>query len=1256
MADKLTERDGTSQAGRVLAALDPAYVSVDERTVEELVAFARAYGEGLTYFGEDDRPAGTWRDFVGSLSPEKVAAFLREPGKFDPEAAPELFRPHFVLFLAFLELFRRAQGELNTLTGRHLDFYYRRVLRMVKKGPVPDQVNLLFNLTRGREEVLVSAGSLLGAGPDSLGKERLYATDRDIVVNRARIGAIRSLCVEQRRTGIKDAWRRHASRDKGEAVLAMLRIALGDPQPGDPLPEYPGVGALDFDRLQTLRAQVNPSTLPEVRDAIRRARLPNQPTPDPALQGQIDVVEALDEYFCIPAERFIEAMDEITGTEARWERVFSILEDAHKEKIRKRRVGALEALREEDPPADLLDLIRHVMNDEEATEEDVAPFLGSSLSLTELQEAAKQGKWERVYSILEVALRNRLGEPRAELVEWMDLYPAEDAPLAGALPVPEEQKGAPQWATFGLARPSSSRIPAPRPVLGWAVSSPLLSLHEGHRIIKLTLKFLPEGFNKASGALASLLLEVSTAEGWVECQPEVALEENQARFTLEIAPSVAPIAAPPAGLAHIDSPWPVLRLMLRSSWSELEGRHVARYDELGQLLMVAARVEVEVKGLKSLKLQSDEAVLDAKKPFEPFGHAPAVGSRLLLGHPEVVTRKLDSLTFNLEWMRAPGDLAAHYANYGISAQFTVQVSLVDRAVPRELAAAAALFPSATATSNTTTSAAGSVDTAVTPAIVIDPAKLASAMAVDLGAAPAGALEGDLSTWRRYLQWTLNEPDFQHQAYPAVAAAKALALACAIANKTPVEAKDYQVNPPYTPKLKSLTIGYTSSQEIRFDGAAGDARAGRVFHIHPFGYCDVEAERSPAGVPLLPRYDNEGELYLGLRDLAPPQTVSILFQMAEGSADPDLSPQPVAWSYLSGDRWIPLDHRILRDTTGGLIRSGIIELALEPAAPSTRVRGDLYWIRAAVARDTESLCDTVAIETQAISATFVNRDNAPDHFRAPLPAGTIKKLAREIPGIAGVRQPYCSYGGRMAEEDATWATRVSERLRHKQRALSVWDYERLVLQRFPEIYKAKCLPASADHPGRVEVIVIPDIRNMLPFDPFAPKAPSKLLADVEAYLGSKLPAFASVKVRNAGYVAVRVHLRVRFKGEGNEGFYTRKLNDELNRFLSPWAYEEGADIVLGGRIYANSIVDFVDRRPYVDYVAGVTLWRSDDGDEFLPAPPPPQGEGDFVGTDRPDAVLVAAREHVIRVLHDAVYEEKLMTGIGFMKVELDFIVA
>jgi hypothetical protein len=36
--------------------------------------------------------------------------------------------PHYALFLAFLHLFRFDQTHINTITQRHLDFYYKEVL------------------------------------------------------------------------------------------------------------------------------------------------------------------------------------------------------------------------------------------------------------------------------------------------------------------------------------------------------------------------------------------------------------------------------------------------------------------------------------------------------------------------------------------------------------------------------------------------------------------------------------------------------------------------------------------------------------------------------------------------------------------------------------------------------------------------------------------------------------------------------------------------------------------------------------------------------------------------------------------------------------------------------------------------------------------------------------------------------------------------------------------------------------------------
>lgn len=1290
-------RDGTSQKGRVLPALDPESVRIDERTVQDLVTYAREYGKGLVYHDQDDRPAGTFRDFVGSLDPDVVAAFLEHPERFDPETTPALFRPHFTLFLAFLRLYRGAQDEMNGLARRHLDFYYREVLRMGAKGPVPDRVHVLFDLARGETEVRVPEGSLVTAGPDSLGKEQLYRTEQEIVVNRVTIARKSSLLVERRRTGLAEARAQHED-DPRAAFVAMLEIAFGAP-----LPPYSGK-EMSAAALVDLAGYVGEGgrlhlTVAEIDELARRAALPaagmtdeqkkerqdridaavalarrrwedqGSVPPEPSEAGIVDHWKGLDLYFRMPPVAFHDVLRLLAEgpDEHGWRRITALVEAAHQRKVREDRAARLAAIHDAAPDEGLLPLIREVLGDPAAKEYDLNSYLRSDQQ-SALSAARQEQDWETVYGLLELVQRARLGERPAEKEEWINLHPAADAAAGGARPALDGQAGSPRWATFGLPRPAAAQTS----VLGWALRSPLLHLREGVRVVTLGLTLrgaaaaarrLGDLLRCEEGPVSAshpLLFEVTTAGGWVEC-PQVRvgveaspiveagpLSEEQCLLTLEIEltfdEAMAAIAPLPPGLADIGAGAPVLRVLLRPVPGSATGESVTCYPELSRFSLLTARLGVEVTGIAGLSLGNDDGALDAKKPFEPFGRAPVRGSRFSVGHPEIVTRKLDSLGLRFEWMGLPPDLAQHYAAYKGAdkatllvdpARLTATVSLVDRGKPRVSKAKQPLFQA--------------------------PAKGAPwiDLAPDLEAAAVDTSDRDPSRWARYLQVELDDHDLGHSLYPLLATRMATALAIDIAaKKEDLDPSTYEVSPPWTPKLKRLTLDYTASQEI--DLTTGPPEGVRVLHLHPFGSCDAHKDAdsgySAAGVPLLPRLDHDGELYLGLAGVSAPQNVSLLFQLAEGSADPDLPAPAVAWSYLDGDRWIPCAHRVIRDTTGGLVSSGIVEIALDPAAPSTRLPGGLYWLRAAVARDPAAVCDTVDIQPQAVSCVFVDRGNAPDHFQKPLPSGKIKKLAARIPGIAAVRQPYTSRGGRTAEDPGMWATRVSERLRHRQRAVAMWDHERLVLERFPQVYKARCLPARADEPGKVDVVVIPDIRDLLPSDPFEPAAPASLLAEIQQHLRQVAPAFAEVRVRNAAYVYVRVRLSVRFAASGNEAYHVRRLNDELNRFLSPWAYEEGSDIVLGGRIYANSIVDFVDRLEYVDYVAAVTLFRSADGVTFRPAPAPPEGEGAFVAADRPDAVLVTDRRHEIIVLREAAYDEAAMTGINFMKVDLDFQVA
>lgn len=231
-------RGGTKQSDRFLPALDPDYVKVDERSLRDLLAFAKAYAHELKYYNTQNQEAGDWSGFIGDLDLDEAVAYLKEPEKFPSGMAWKFSRPHFALFLVFLQLLDRVRKELNFFTRRHLDFYYREVLRMTRRAAVPDRVHVLVDLANDTDQLLLPAGTPLTAGTDTLGQNLTYLTDREIVVNHVQVDRLSALYVDKKRTGIREAREEHQG-PKNEAFLRMLEVALGEPNCGDPLPVYP---------------------------------------------------------------------------------------------------------------------------------------------------------------------------------------------------------------------------------------------------------------------------------------------------------------------------------------------------------------------------------------------------------------------------------------------------------------------------------------------------------------------------------------------------------------------------------------------------------------------------------------------------------------------------------------------------------------------------------------------------------------------------------------------------------------------------------------------------------------------------------------------------------------------------------------------------------------------------------------------------------------------------------------------------------
>ncbi len=719
---------------------------------------------------------------------------------------------------------------------------------------------------------------------------------------------------------------------------------------------------------------------------------------------------------------------------------------------------------------------------------------------------------------------------------------------------------------------------------------------------------------------------------------------NSLQFQLNLEASVSAITPLNSDELkdNIAARYPVIKIILKPAKKTEE--IIYYYEQLKSICLDRIKLEVSAENIQDLQLRNDNSVLDSKSPFQPFSNNPKVGSSFYFSNSEIISKPLDGITLNLQWMGLPEDLRKYYQAYSgtgviqpeiTNDSFKAKLQLFSNRSWIDLEDNQAIF---SVLDNNNLSPNTTLNYSNFNLQDYSPSSYISNLDTD-----------DLFEYNSYFKLELQGRDFGHDLYPTVLNKVALA--------TDDNIKSLTVYPPYTPELKTISLNYTASVEIDLEKPDDKFNSSQIFQLHPFGYTNI-----PTGDKnyLLPQYPEAAALYIGIRNLQPPQNLSFLFQMVSGSGNVELTPPQITWSYLNGNHWQNFQEtEILSDTTNGLLDTGIIRFSIPQTASSEHqlLPTGLYWLRATVTENPTAIPDILDIKTQAVKATYINRGNAAEHLTKPLPANSIQSLVDRDSAIKTIQQPYTSFGGKPQEDNRAFITRVSERLRHKQRAITPWDYERLVLEKFPQIYKVKCINSAMGNTkpseARVTIVVIPDISNTAPFFPLEPKVPLYLLKEIEDYLKKHTSPFVKLTVKNPRYETIQYRVGVRFRAGYEQGYYLNLLNEDLKRFLSPWAYQEEADITFGSAIYSSSVIHFIEKRPYVDYVAHFKLAEQKDTQTNLLH----QSETypNLAQVQYPDSILVSAPEHIIDRIAADHYEDEDFEGIGYMIIGTDFVI-
>ncbi|WP_290804790.1 baseplate J/gp47 family protein [Flavobacterium sp.] len=406
--------------------------------------------------------------------------------------------------------------------------------------------------------------------------------------------------------------------------------------------------------------------------------------------------------------------------------------------------------------------------------------------------------------------------------------------------------------------------------------------------------------------------------------------------------------------------------------------------------------------------------------------------------------------------------------------------------------------------------------------------------------------------------------------------------------------------PYKPRIEEFVFNYTVSEKIDLTTDIKTANPISIFQVEPFGYTLKKNQK----LRFATLQENQGHVYFGFEEVAPNDGLNFLIQLEEGTANPFLEPAALSWHYLSNNTWQVLEQNAIGDETYSLTQSGLVSITVPTfeATNNTTLAPNLFWLRLSIS-NTQAICKFLGVHVQAFKAVLTDFENSNAVFLEPTPKETISKAYKTLSGVKKIIQPYVSFNGVAAELDEHLYMRSSERLRHKDKAITTWDYERIILEAFPEVYRIKTLnhyryDTKISNVAAGYVTLIPIAKTSLSDQiNWKPLLSLNKMQRIKEYLYTKASSQVRINVKPPQLERVEVNFKVKYHviAGVDTRLYTAQLMETINAYLSPWAYEVFDDINFADEIAFSSLIQLIDNQEYVDYITDfkVTQYQLDE---------------------------------------------------------------
>lgn len=759
--------------------------------------------------------------------------------------------------------------------------------------------------------------------------------------------------------------------------------------------------------------------------------------------------------------------------------------------------------------------------------------------------------------------------------------------------------------------------------IGFAISSPTLYLKGGDRNVKVSFFFINESYQyfltmllsvaKANNSLPeevfhqlfsnTLKLEYTTSQNWCsiedfEITPPQDWNQNGFFLTFRLAPGMPEFASYQEEI-HLDQMnvnQPVLRIKIKN-----KGVYHP-YSFLQFLELEEIKISVDVKKLKSLTLFSSFGPMDQSVPFDLFGPSPKVGSYLLIGNNEIFSKDLDELKIGWTFFGLPNgeDLKSYFSAYpyGIendSFKLKIQALSDFRFLPEDNSEKKhlQLFE-------------------VQDGVILKDRLLREIDLAGMKILPDYSLsQDDLEEFpydqeTGYIKLELVSPQmgFGFDVYSEVYN-KSVTMSTNKQIEKPKSGFSFDVpKEPFSPMATDIFLEYKSSSEINFLGSKSYAnqreKKENFLQLHPFGKKFLLKDGFVFDNRLLPYFELQGAMFLGIDSQNLPSELSFLFEIGkkEGAFYGD-APN-LEWFYLSNNDWKAFrPEEVLFDGTIGLTRSGIISFKTPQDINKNNqvMPAALFWICCRAKSNAEMASIVSGVYLNAFSAKAI-LDEERKH-PTQLPAFSVQSFDRNISGVLEVIQPVPSYGGRLAEDKFSFYRRVSESLKHKYRAVTSWDIEKLLMAEFDWLGFVKVFGNFGNEDfvesGNIIVVGVPRIFESESF--YLPKLNPGQLKEIEQFLKKVVNPFLKFKVLNPQYEYLMIKGKIKFHSSAI-GTVFNKLYKDLIEGVCPWFYQDLSDIFSNRESQKSEILNLIISRSYVKFLTGFSLahlYQNDSGD-------------------------------------------------------------